>query len=156
MIRKTFRLMLCMLFLAAILAGCTKPTEIVTMPPPTETQVPPTSPSEALPTETQVPPTLSEVSVAKTLEPTAGIAPIFRSAQVITSENAQEVTQLDYLGRGMISGIAWSPDGKQIAVADSSGIYLIDTTTYEENHFSGGASNDIAYSPNGTMLLLQR
>jgi WD40 repeat protein len=92
------------------------------------------------------------LSVAKTLEPTAGIAPIFRSAQVITSENAHEVTLLDYLGKGMISGIAWSPDGKQIAVAASSGIYLIDTTTYVENHFSGGASNDIAYSPDGTML----
>ncbi len=152
MIRKQVRQMLCILFLVAILGGCTKPTEIVTMPPPTDTQVPPTPTSEPLPTDTQVPPTLSELSVAKTLEPSTGIAPIFRSAQVITAENAHEVTQLDYLGRGMISGIAWSPDGKQIAVADSSGIYLIDTTTYIENHFSGGASNDIAYSPDGTML----
>jgi len=122
------------------------------MPPPTDTLLPPTPTSLPRPTETQVPPTLSELSVAKTLEPTAGIAPIFRSGQVITSENAHEVTQLDYLGRGIISGIAWSPDGKQIAIAASSGIYLIDTTTYVENHFSGGASNDIAYSPNGTML----
>jgi WD40 repeat protein len=151
-IRKQVRLMLCILFMVAILGGCTKPTEIITTPPPTDTQVPPTPTSAPLPTDTQVPPTLSELSVAKTLEPTTGIAPIFRSAQVITSENAHEVTQLDYLGRGMISGIAWSPDGKQIAVAARSGIYLIDTTTYVENHFSSGGSNDIAYSPDGTML----
>lgn len=150
--RKPFRLMLCILLLVAIVGGCTKPTEIVTMPPPTDTQLPPTPTSAPLPTDTQVPPTLNELSVAKTLEPTTGIAPIFRSAQVITSENAHEVTQLDYLGRGRISGIAWSPDGTQIAVATVTGIYMVDTLTYKENHFSGSSSWRIAFSPDGTIL----
>jgi len=150
-IRKPFRLIFCFLLLAAILGGCTKPTEIVTMPS-TDTQTLPTPTSEPLPTDTQVPPTLSELSVAKTLEPTAGIAPIFRSAEVITSENAHELTQLDHLGRGAIFGIAWSPDGTQIAVATVTGIYMVDTLTYKENHFSGSSTGSIAFSPDGTIL----
>ena len=39
MIRKTFRVMLCVLFSITILAGCAKPTEVTTLPPPTDTQV---------------------------------------------------------------------------------------------------------------------
>jgi WD40 repeat protein len=151
MIRKLFRLMVCILLLVAIVGGCTKPTAIVTMPP-TDTQVPPTPTSAPLTTDTQVLPTLSELSVAKTLEPTVGIAPIFRSAQVITSENAHEVTQLDYLGRGTIFRIAWSPDGTQIAVATVTGIYIVDTLSDKESHCNGSSSGEIAFSPDGTIL----
>src|SRR4030043_962240 len=57
-IRKTFRMMLCILFLLAMLAACAKPTEIVTTPPPTDTQVlatktlPPPTDTPAMPTLT--------------------------------------------------------------------------------------------------------
>lgn len=50
MIRKPVHPMFCILFLVAILGGCTKPTEIITMPPPTDTQVPPTPTLEPSPT----------------------------------------------------------------------------------------------------------
>jgi WD40 repeat protein len=62
------------------------------------------------------------------------------------------VTQLDYLGRGAIFGIAWSPDGTQIAVATVTGIYMVDTLTYKENHLSGSSTGNIAFSPDGTIL----
>jgi hypothetical protein len=55
MFRKPVHMMFCILFLIAILVGCAKPTEIVTMPPlPTDTQVPPTPTLE--PSPTLVPP----------------------------------------------------------------------------------------------------
>jgi len=54
-IRKTVHFMFCILFLIAILSGCAKSTEIVTMPPPpTNTQVSPTPTLEPSPTESSV------------------------------------------------------------------------------------------------------
>jgi Tol biopolymer transport system component len=69
-IRKPFRLMLYVLFLIAILAACTNPTEIATLPPPpTETKAPATktllSPTDTptLPTQTREPsPTASLIN----------------------------------------------------------------------------------------------
>jgi ketosteroid isomerase-like protein len=53
-IRKPFRLMLCILFLIAILVGCSKPVDIATPPtpptPPTDTLLPPTPTLEPSPT----------------------------------------------------------------------------------------------------------
>ena len=40
MSRKAFRLMLCILFITAILTGCAKPTQMVTLSPPTPTPMP--------------------------------------------------------------------------------------------------------------------
>ncbi len=58
MIRKTVRLMLTIIFSIAMLVGCANPTEIVTMPPPTATQVP-ASNTLPPPTNTPAPPTLT-------------------------------------------------------------------------------------------------
>jgi WD40 repeat protein len=73
--RKTVRLMLYILFLIAILVGCAKPTEMATLPPPTDTQVPATK-TPLRPTVTQVPatktlahPTDTPVMPTQTLEP---------------------------------------------------------------------------------------
>src|SRR4030043_1010665 len=54
MYRKTFPLMLCILFSITILAGCAKPTEVATLPPPTDTKMPPTK-TQPQPTDTPVP-----------------------------------------------------------------------------------------------------
>jgi hypothetical protein len=60
--RKAFYFLLCILFLMAILSACAKPTEIVTMPPPsTDTQVPVT--------KTPLKPTATQVPATKTLPP---------------------------------------------------------------------------------------
>jgi len=53
-IRKQVRLILCILFSIAILVGCAKPTEMATLPPPMDTQVPPTK-TQPQPTDTPVP-----------------------------------------------------------------------------------------------------
>src|SRR4030042_705920 len=79
-IRKQVRLILCILFSIAILVGCAKPTEIVTLPPPpTDTQVPATkTPLQPMATQmpatkTLPPPTDTQAMPTQTLEqsPTA-------------------------------------------------------------------------------------
>src|SRR4030042_1624974 len=57
-IRKPFRLMMCILFSIVLLAACAKPTEIATLPPPTHTQVPATK-TLPPPTDTPAMPTLT-------------------------------------------------------------------------------------------------
>ncbi len=94
------------------------------------------------------------------LTPVAGVTsgsvlnPVYLlpSLEAITAENAHNLKLLDYVGRGMISGIAWSPDAEQVAIASSSGIYLIDVITWGENRLSDTSSSMVAYSPDGSML----
>ncbi len=63
------------------------------------------------------------------------------------------------LGKGEIGSddhaIAWSPDGKMLAVATSIGIWLYDTRTYEELALLTGHTGDVAsvsFSPDGRTL----
>ena len=56
------------------------------------------------------------------------------------------------LGRGSISEIKYSPDGKRLAVASSIGIWLYDTETHKEAAFLTGDTGDISgfsFSPDG-------
>lgn len=71
---------------------------------------------------------------------------------IITPQNAHALTQVDYLGKGNINAMAWSPSGSPIALGTTTGIYLIDLQTYEEMHFSKPNSGDIAFSMDGTLI----
>src|SRR5437016_6079090 len=44
--------------------------------------------------------------------------------QPITAANAKQITQLMRIGNGTITVPAWSPDGKQIAIGGSLGVWL--------------------------------
>src|SRR5262245_30688950 len=79
-----------------------------------------------------------------------------QGSQPISPDNAVRVTQLAMLGRGFITGLAWSPDGRTLAVASSVGVWLYDANTPDalprllEGHTNG--VNSIAFSPDGTTL----
>jgi ketosteroid isomerase-like protein len=65
-IRKPFRLMLCILFSITILVGCAKPVEVATQPPtPTYTQMPPTPTLEPSPTTTPAREPVSAIEVER-------------------------------------------------------------------------------------------
>ena len=58
-------------------------------------------------------------------------------------------------GKGWISGLEYSPDGTQLAVATPIGIWLYDTTTLQEVNLLTGHTetvSTIAYSSDGSML----
>ncbi|MBC8235150.1 PD40 domain-containing protein [bacterium] len=59
------------------------------------------------------------------------------------------------LGKGIVREIAYSPDGKQLAVAESSGIWLYDADNLNEVCLLQGHATDvlsIAFSPDGKTL----
>ena len=59
------------------------------------------------------------------------------------------------LGKGSVGRVLYSPDGAQLAVVSSVGIWLYDTATYQEISLSVGHTDSIssvAFSPDGTTL----
>jgi WD40 repeat protein len=159
-IRKPFRLTLYILFLAALLADCTKAPEIVTMPPPTDTIVPPTITSAPLPTRTQVPPTLIELVLVRTLEPAIGITQSLQSLEVISRQNAHQITQLTSLGsmnENWGNGeLAFSPIGETLVVGYEEGqVKLYNVTTQKllmDLKTQIGFINSVAFSPDGKLI----
>ena len=145
MIRKPVHLMLYILISIIILVGCAKPTEMATLPPPTDTQVPPTT---------------SELVVVKTLEPTVGIKQSLQSLEVITSENAHQVTQLTSLGRLNLQlgpgKVAFSPDGEILAVGYYEGLVqlynVLSLKMLAELETEIGFINSVTLSPNGKLI----
>ena len=77
-------------------------------------------------------------------------------AQNYTKWNLPEGAKVR-LGKGWISGdIAHSPDGTQLAVSSSIGIWIYDTNTYAEVALFTGHTepvNSVAYSPDGKTLV---
>jgi len=58
------------------------------------------------------------------------------------------------LGKGSIRDVAFSPDGKMLAVASSIGIWLYDANTYAEIGLleSDGSLTSLAFSPDGSLI----
>ena len=56
------------------------------------------------------------------------------------------------LGKGIIRDIAYSPDGAQLAVATTVGIWIYDAETYEARSLIATPASNIAYSPDGSTL----
>ena len=58
------------------------------------------------------------------------------------------------LGKGSVAAVAFSPDGKMLAVAGSIGIHLYDPVTLAEIHLleTDAWLTSVAFSPDGAML----
>ncbi len=76
------------------------------------------------------------------------------SAQQYTRWNLPEGA-VARLGKGSVQKILYSPDGSRLAVQSSIGIWLYDTTTYQEVALLARHTNryaDVAFSPDGRTL----
>ena len=103
--------------------------------------------STATPAATRTP--TSTATPAATRTPTS--AP---SLLPISPENASRVTQLARWGKGTVNEVAYSPDGRLLAVASSLGVYLYDAETLEEVRFieCDAWVASVAFSPDGATL----
>jgi hypothetical protein len=85
----------------------------------------PISPSSALSTLLFLPVIASGTSHARHVQP----------KQSITLENAGRVTQLARWGRGAAGEAAFSPDGHQLAIASTIGLYIYNVSDLTETRF---------------------
>jgi Tol biopolymer transport system component len=132
-IRKAFHIMLCISFLIAILAGCTKSTEMVTLPPPpTDNKVPAT--------KTPLKPTATQVPATKTLPPTAD-TPAMPTQTLEPSPTASSINELP-----MTERVSVASDGTQ-ANNDSDRSLISDDGRYVA--FSSSADNLVEGDTNG-------
>lgn len=139
--------------------------------------VAPTTTSTATPAPTQ---TLADRPTAtptatQQMEPTqtATTAPAFRSTArefqslpflfntpippvsgAITTDNVMRLVTLNRLGIGILNEIAWAPDGHQMALATSTGVYIIDPQTQAVITYlnTRGAVHSVAFSTDGSRI----
>jgi WD40 repeat protein len=103
-----------------------------------------TSLAAAIPTAN---PSLSPVLPVLTAVP----LPLLLAA--ISPENANRLTQLAHWGsRGEMSQIAYSPDGKLLAMGTYAGIDLLDAQTGVERQSIEAPAWSVAFSPDGAIL----
>ena len=110
----------------------------------TGTLAPAVTPTE---TETPAPTTTPKIPVSVG---TSLPAP----STVLSTDNVDQIVELAKWGRGVIAGLAYSPDGKTIALASTSGIVLVDADTLKEVNFAEAAfpAYCVAFSSDGTLL----
>ena len=163
------------LLLVAILAACsnseeavsTKPITVVVIDPtltpslvPTSTRtVVPTSSNPPDPTETPTPTATATVTLTPT--PTTAIwvesgTPVSDS-EVIGMENVEQITELARWGRGVIRDIDLSENGRWLAVASGSGVYIHDLQALETKPLAievAGNVTAVSISPTGDKVVL--
>ncbi len=111
-----------------------------------------TSPAVAMSTLTELPAlkTSATIETKPTLKPSATV----KVREVISPENASQVQEMARLGKGNIQQVSYSPDGKQLVIAISTGIYLYNSDTLAEERFieTGNNVDSVALSPDGKIL----
>jgi Tol biopolymer transport system component len=156
-IRKLFRLMLYVLFLIAILAGCTKTMEIVTLPAtPTDTQV-----SAA---NTHLKPTATQLLVTKTLPPPTN-TPAMPTQTVEPSPTAPSINEIPHTERVSVSNDGTqgnadaidpsiSGDGRYVAFSSAATNLVEGDTNGDEDIFvhdrKTGITTRVSVSSDGT------
>lgn len=153
------------LFLASGLAACASPEPaaapeitltvgVTPSPTATVTLIPsatpePTSTQSPTPTPTQTQTPTPEIYALET-------TPLPPSLEAISLANAGEVSTLAEWKLDTVNALAWSPDGKTLAVAHLDGISFYDVytrTLTRELYPRGERVVDLAFSPQGNWLL---
>jgi Tol biopolymer transport system component len=142
-IRKLFRLMVYVIFLIAILAGCAKTTQIVPLPlPPTDTQVPAT--------KTLPPPTDTSTLPTQTLEPSPTTSSIIEMPVTELVSVSSEGIQ----GNAESDTPAISADGRYVVFTSNASNLVEGDTNGESDIFvhdrKTGETTRVSVASNGT------
>ena len=86
--------------------------------------------------------------------PTLAGTPVPSTRELLGPENAARVAQLARWGKGEVAEIAFSPDGRLLAVASSIGVYLYAAADLREVRFlpTDAPVWSVAFSPDGRLL----
>ncbi len=90
----------------------------------------------------------------------SGLSPLVQTISpgnfTATALILQTITPLSRLGNGMASNLALSPDGSQMAIITSQGLYLFDTGSQQELWFKtfDNAPTVVKFSPDGSRLVV--
>jgi WD40 repeat protein len=161
--------------LASLLATCgplgqptPAPITIIASPTPTPIIVIDSATPELVVQATEAPAVPSDTPQVLTptvvLQPTVTLAPTYTpqpteaTPQAITPENAGQVVLLEKLGQGALSGMAVLPDGRTVAAAYQTGIYLYDSGTLDQRGFlpADGSKTGLVAHPGGRHLVVTR
>jgi hypothetical protein len=106
-------------------------------------------PGQIAPTPVTPAPTLTEAPT-----PTEMPTPYPPPREPLGPENAARVAQLARWGKGWVAEIAFSPDGRLLAVASSIGVYLYAAADLREVRFlpTDSPVRSVAFSPDGRAL----
>ena len=102
-------------------------------------------------------PTPSPIVLAGISLPVRYGTPFPQPSAAISPDNVADVIELARWDYGRATGsIAWSPDGRQIVIGSSNGIYFYDIQTFDLTRYIETASGvySIAFSPDGHTLAL--
>jgi WD40 repeat protein len=82
--------------------------------------------------------------------------PVPTAVATLSAENASRVVEIARWGKGSISDLAWSPDGQQLAVSTSTGIFLYDAETCQQVKYipTRYGVTHLAYSSDGKTLAI--
>lgn len=73
----------------------------------------------------------------------------------ITPNNVDNLTEISQFGKGDAYDIDLSPDGKTLAVASATGIYLYSMPDFREiDYLPVGITESLAYSPDGSVIVM--
>lgn len=95
--------------------------------------------------------TFTSVAAPHTLQGT----PVPLPGDEITIQNTDQIVQLARWGKGYVNQTVYSPDGKNIALGTSIGIYLLDAATLDQirfidtNHYIHG----LTFTPDGETII---
>jgi WD40 repeat protein len=120
----------------------TSPSVPASAPNPTTTSTPASTPT---PTPTPVP--------AFRLPVLPG-TPVPQPQVPISPDNVNRIAELAIWGKGQAFRVAYSSDGKRLAVGTSIGIWLYDAQTLKQLGFinMGGSVSNLAFSPDNTVI----
>ena len=99
--------------------------------------------------------TAAQIGVTDVSTPTPVVMEVLSSQPVDCLDVERDASgKVKRIGRGTLNQLAWTPDGKSIAVASSIGVYLYDAQTFSVQRCitSSVTVDSVTFSPDGTLL----